>query len=194
MVTRNPFAAYVDEERRKWRIANGLPVDDPRDVEAAILEEAIRNDPSLFDRTLGRGIVAVGRGALGVGRFANEQAQPVVRQITDPFTRNPEALAEILSDPTIKMSLETADAASKTGGGLMAGAIAPVVSGTSYGLDPNSFDAYIQNLEAENTKQDITGALTLQGTRDAFRQTKFPPGVAGTLEAAGDVTNLLPIH
>src|SRR3990167_4132533 len=68
MVTRNPFAAYVDEERRKWRIANGLPVDDPRDVEAAILEDVIRNDPSLFDRTLGRGLGMAGRGALGVGR------------------------------------------------------------------------------------------------------------------------------
>jgi len=38
-------------------------------------------DPSLFDKTLGRGIGAVGRGVLGVGRFVQPAAMPVLENL-----------------------------------------------------------------------------------------------------------------
>ena len=39
------------------------------------------SDPSLFDQTLGRGIGAVGRGVLGVGRFVQPAAMPVLENL-----------------------------------------------------------------------------------------------------------------
>ncbi len=39
------------------------------------------SDPSLFDKTLGRGIGAVGRGVLGVGRFVQPAAMPVLENL-----------------------------------------------------------------------------------------------------------------
>ena len=98
MVTRNPFAAYVDEERRKWRIANGLPVDDPRDTEetVAVVDEAGRQKwgPNWehLKSELGARFQDIQTGAeIGAGAIANAAAEitgPGPLDSFVPFLRN----------------------------------------------------------------------------------------------------------
>lgn len=148
---------------------------------------------------LGRAAGAAGRGALGAGRFVRDEA---VEPITDPFQRFLAQLqgAQYNLDPTQQATLNTLnqellalDALSKTSAGATTESIlAPVLGAQRYGLEPNSFDSFLANLEQQRAQQDLLGALSLQANRDAFRQTQFAPGVAPLIEAGSDVTNLIP--
>lgn len=162
------FNAFVSQQAADYEAQTGEP-----------RENAFK---SLFDRTVGRGIGAVGRGALGVGRFTAEGFAPQLR-----------SFEPVLSDPNIVApTLGALDAYSKTSGGIAAESLAPLVSGEAYGQGPNAFDAFVAELQASREGQSVLDALRMRANEQAFRQTEFAPGVAPALEIGGDLTNLIP--
>lgn len=204
MVTRPVFTVAEQRRQQLQLIANiaapGTVVGDPEAFERYINEEVVREQQgqrsgflrSFFDKTVGRAAGAVGRGALGVGRFTAEGFEPVTRSFTSPVTDNPEAVQRILNEPRVNQAATGLQAIGDTGAGAVAESIAPAVSGETLGVGPNAFDSFLTNLAQQRQGQSVVDALTLQATRDAYQQTQFNPVQRLALEAAGDPTNLIP--
>jgi hypothetical protein len=178
-----PFLQYMAE-----RLGGpGSTVRDPERLTAFVgdsineAEAMEAQEPGFFDRTIGRGLGAVGRGALGAGRFVGQNFQPFGAA---PESPTGQALGQIA---------DAADAYSATSGAVLAENVAPLARGTSYGLDPNSFDAFTAELARRRGEAGLQDILTLRPSREAFRATEFPPGVGLGLEALGDITNFLPV-
>ena len=163
------FNAFVSQQAADYEMQTGEP-----------RENAFR---SLFDRTIGRAAGAAGRGALGASRFVRDEVVP-------PFVEPFRPLLE--DEEVVQPGLEALDAYSKTSGGLAAENLAPLLSGTSYGMDPNAFDAFMADLQQRRSEQSLVDLISQQASRDAFRNTEFAPGVAPLLEGVGDVTNVIP--
>lgn len=160
------------------QVAPGSQVRDPNAFAQFLSDKAneynsVRN---FFDRTIGRVAGAAGRGALGVGRFAEQGFAPTLR-----------SFAPIANDPNIvQPTLNAAQQYSNTTGGVAAENLSSLLSGTSYGLGPNSFDSFMAQLEQKRQEQGIIDALTLGANRQAFQNTQFPPGVSLALQTVGD--------
>lgn len=171
--------AHVDRQAADFEAATGQP-----------RENSFRD---LFDRTLGRGAGATGRGLLGAGRFVGETAQEIIPSgaVPDP--------TPLLQDPTgqpteLGATLDAAEAVAQTGGSIG-------IEGITRGVDPSlrvfgvegtSFQDFADDLDRRRAEATLAESLTLQPSRDAFRHSDIPAPVRIGAELAFDPFNLIP--
>lgn len=182
------------------QIAPGSTVADPETFAGFLAEQKAAFDQEeekrtfrdLFNQTIGRGIGAAGRGALGAGRFTQENVlSPIGEAVGLSAAPTVQAAGQAAELPEIERILLTVDAISKTGAG--AGTetfIAPAVS--PFLGEGNSFQQFTEDLRRRRQEQGIADALTLQATRDAFRESEIPTPAKIAIEAAFDPLNLAP--
>ncbi len=162
----------------------------------------------LFDETVGKAVGAVGRGALGAGRFIGESFEPVREAFASPFT-TPEAqqaLGEAGQVITEQPIVQALDVGARTGGAAVAEQTSPFLGELTRGLNvaradddaakvaaltrPTQFSEFQANLARERENATLLEAILMQPSRTAFDETQFNPAVRLAFEAVGEPLNL----
>jgi hypothetical protein len=159
---------------------------------------------SFFDQTVGRAIGATGRGALGTGRFAGEQAGDLVGGIGRSFgPAETQLAAELGQAVTESPAFQALDVAGRTGGSIAAENLAPLGGGieqianiltapqTPQGVTEaanrqTQFGEFVENLARQREGASLLGTALLQPGRTAFDETEFDPIIRLLLEVGGD--------